>query len=39
MQEKPRGEPVVDCHQHPHASVAEVMEELGIDVSVLLPVG
>lgn len=30
---------VVDCHQHPHDSVVEVMAEHGFDVSVLLPVG
>ena len=30
---------VIDSHQHPHASVPQVMAELGIDVSVLLPVG
>ncbi|MFP4058160.1 MAG: amidohydrolase family protein [Candidatus Brocadiia bacterium] len=30
---------VVDCHQHPHDSVPEVMAEHGFDVSVLLPVG
>ena len=30
---------VVDSHQHPHASVPQVMAEHGIDVSVLLPVG
>jgi len=30
---------IVDSHQHPHSSVPEVMEQYGIDVSVLLPVG
>ena len=30
---------IVDSHQHPHSSVPQVMAELGIDVSVLLPVG
>jgi len=30
---------VIDSHQHPSDSVAKVMAELGIDVSVLLPVG
>ena len=39
MKQQPRGELVIDSHQHPHAGVPQVMEELGIDVSVLLPVG
>ena len=30
---------IVDSHQHPHSSVPQVMEQYGIDVSVLLPVG
>ncbi len=30
---------IVDSHQHPHGSVDRVMEEFGMDVSVLLPVG
>ena len=30
---------IVDSHQHPHPDVPQVMAELGIDVSVLLPVG
>jgi len=30
---------IVDSHQHPNASVPEVMAKHGIDVSVLLPVG
>ena len=30
---------IIDSHQHPNDSVGKVMAELGIDVSVLLPVG
>lgn len=30
---------IIDSHQHPNDSVPGVMAELGIDVSVLLPVG
>lgn len=30
---------IIDSHQHPHAWVQETMEQYGIDMSVLLPVG
>ena len=30
---------IVDSHQHPHSSVPQIMEQYGIDISVLLPVG
>ena len=30
---------IIDSHQHPHSSVPQVMEQYGIDMSVLLPVG
>jgi len=30
---------IIDSHQHPGSRVPQLMEELGIDVSVLLPVG
>lgn len=30
---------IIDSHQHPHSSVPQIMEQYGIDMSVLLPVG
>ena len=30
---------IIDSHQHPNSSVPQVMEQYGIDISVLLPVG
>ena len=30
---------IIDSHQHPNLSVPQVMEQYGIDISMLLPVG
>jgi hypothetical protein len=30
---------IIDSHQHPNSSVPQIMQQYGIDVSVLLPVG